>query len=88
MKIYPRCPKCGESYYRENYSVSTAMYWAPVYKNGVLISENPNTITTYCTCCNCGHSFSYSNKDDTAMSASLDCNISGEDAGLTEVSVL
>ena len=91
MKMYPCCPKCGESYYQENYSVSTAMYWAPVYKNGVLISENPNTTTTYCTyctCCNCGHSFSYSNKDKAAVSTSLDCNISREDAGLTEVSVL
>lgn len=70
-----KCPHCGESYYQENYSTTTALYWAPIFKNGVLINENPNTTTTHCTCCNCGKSFSYSNKDENQqkLSSSLDC---------------
>ena len=83
-----KCPNCGESYYQENYSTTTAMYWAPIFKNGVLINENPNTTTTHCTCCNCGKSFSYSNKDKNTMQASLDCVIPRTDANLTDVSVL
>lgn len=84
-----KCPNCGESYYAENYSTTTAMYWAPIFKNGVLINENPNTTTTYCTCCNCGHNFSYSNKDEISdLSPSLDCLVSRKNAGLTDVSVL
>lgn len=53
-----KCPKCGESYYRENYSVCTAMYYPPVYKNGVNINPDRNITTTSCSCLNCGHQFS------------------------------
>lgn len=53
------CPHCGESYYMENYSTTTAVYYPPVYKNGVNINPDRNTITTYCTCLNCGKNFSY-----------------------------
>ena len=88
MNVYPVCPYCGESYYAENYSTTTAMYWAPIFKNGVLMNENPNTTTTYCTCCNCGKSFSYSNKEYSKMQTSLDCPVSRSDANLTDVSVL
>lgn len=88
MRIIPKCPYCGESYYAENYSTTTAMYWAPIYKNGVLINENPNTTTTHCTCCNCGKSFSYTNKKYEKMQTSLDCSVSRADASLTEISIL
>ena len=37
-----KCPNCGESYYRENYSTTTCLGWTPIYKNGVLMNENPN----------------------------------------------
>lgn len=57
------CPYCGDSYYQEDYSTVTALYWAPIYKNGVLISENPNICTTNCTCLTCGKRFSYNNKE-------------------------
>ena len=85
-----KCPKCGESYYRENYSTTTALYWAPIYKNGVLINENPNTTTTYCTCCNCGNNFTINSKDENQqlLQASLDDIVSGSDADLTKVHVL
>lgn len=56
-----RCPHCGESYYMEKYSLSTAVYYPPIYKNGVNINPDRNTTTTYCTCMNCGKDFSYQN---------------------------
>lgn len=82
MKIIPKCPYCGESYYAENYSTTTAMGWIPIYKNGVLINDNPNITTTHCTCRNCGKSFSYTNKEYSTMQASLDCSVSRADASL------
>jgi len=88
MNIFPKCPYCGESYYQENYSTTTAMYWTPIFKNGELINENPNITTTYCTCCNCGKSFSYTNKEYSKMQTSLDCLVSRTDADLTDLSVL
>lgn len=54
-----RCPHCGESYYMENYSDCTAVYYPPIYKDGVNINPDRNTITTHCTCMNCGKEFSY-----------------------------
>ena len=83
-----KCPRCEESYYTEHYSTTTAMYWTPIYKNGVLINENPNTTTTYCTCCNCGNSFYYTNKGETEMSTSLDSGIQRQDASIAEMPVL
>lgn len=57
--IIHRCPHCGESYYRENYSTTTCMAWYPVYKDGVLMNSDPNKTTVHCTCINCGKDFSY-----------------------------
>lgn len=71
-----KCPNCGESYYKEEYSVTTCLGWTPIYKDGVLINEDPNTITTYCHCCNCGEHFAYNNKEKNAVQASLDYIIS------------
>lgn len=90
MNTYPQCPYCGESYYAENYSTTTAMYWAPIYRNGVLINENPNTTTTYCTCCNCGKSFSYTNKDkfSSEMQTPLDSSISWTSIDTTTMPIL
>lgn len=58
-----RCPYCGESYYMENYTASTAMYAPMVWKDGELISTDPNYHTTYCTCLNCQNNFSYTLHD-------------------------
>jgi DNA-directed RNA polymerase subunit RPC12/RpoP len=74
-----RCPHCGESYYAENYSVTTALAWTPVFKNGMLINENPNTTVPDRTCGACGKPFSYSSQSTAKynkMSASLDSVIS------------
>lgn len=54
-----KCPYCNASYFQENYSVSTAVGWVPVYKDGIQINDNPNVTTTFCTCLNCSHNFSY-----------------------------
>lgn len=59
VNIYPACPACGKSYYYENYSTVTCMYWAPLYKDGVLINRNPNKTTHYCTCAACGREFTF-----------------------------
>ena len=53
------CPHCGASYYMENYSTTTAMYYPPIYKDGVNINPDRNKTTTHCTCMNCGKEFSF-----------------------------
>ena len=54
-----QCPHCNESYYMENYSISTCMYYPPIYKDGVNINPDRNTTTVCCTCMNCNKDFSY-----------------------------
>ena len=53
------CPKCGKSYYREEYTTCTAMYYPPIYKDGVNINPDRNISTTVCSCLECGNVFSY-----------------------------
>lgn len=59
MDIIHYCPHCGKSYYAEQYSCSTLLWWVPIYKDGVLMNHNPNVTTTYCYCLNCGQDFSF-----------------------------
>jgi hypothetical protein len=59
IAITPCCPHCGDSYYQELYSTTTAIAWTPIYKNGVLQNSNPNVTTTYCRCLNCGKKFDH-----------------------------
>ena len=59
MNKIVKCPTCGASYYMERYSVSTAMYYPPVYKDGVNINPDRNITTTVCQCINCNNTFSY-----------------------------
>ena len=59
VRINYLCPHCGESYYMENYSATTALYYPPIYEDGVNINPDRNTTTTYCTCLNCGKEFSF-----------------------------
>lgn len=54
-----RCPACNASHYQYHYSTATAMGWIQEYKDGELVNGNPNISTTYCTCCECGHDFYY-----------------------------
>lgn len=52
-----KCPNCGDSYYMELYSCTTALYYPPVYKNGVNINPDRNKSMTHCRCCSCGTEF-------------------------------
>ena len=54
-----KCPNCGESYYSENYSTRTAMYYPAIWKDGVNQNPDGNITTTYCECINCHYSFYY-----------------------------
>ena len=54
-----KCPKCGQSYFMEKYSVETAVYYPPIYENGVNVNPDRNTTTTVCACLNCNEIFSY-----------------------------
>ena len=56
------CPVCGGSYYIEMYNASTAVYYPPVYKNGVNINPDMNETTTCCECMNCHTVFYYATK--------------------------
>jgi len=53
------CPHCGESYYMEKYRTRTAVYYPPIYKDGVNINPDKNVTTVACECMNCGKEFSY-----------------------------
>lgn len=57
IKGNAKCPHCGESYYTEMYSTSTAMYYPPIYKDGVNINPDRNMLTTHCECLNCHKEF-------------------------------
>ena len=59
LKRNAKCPHCGESYYMEKYSMTTAAYYPPIYKNVVNINPDRNTTTTYCECMNCKKEFYY-----------------------------
>ena len=52
-----KCPYCGESYYMEKYSMSTAVCYPPIWKDGVNVNPNRNTTTIYCRCMACGKDF-------------------------------
>ena len=52
-----KCPHCGESYYQEGVTTCTAMYFPPIYKNGVNINPDRNISTTHCKCLACGKFF-------------------------------
>lgn len=54
-----KCPHCGASYYQELYVTTTAVYYPPIYKDGVNINPDRNTSTTFCLCLNCNKEFSY-----------------------------
>ena len=54
-----KCPHCNKSYYMERYSTITAMYYPPIYKNGININPDRNITTHVCECIECGKMFSY-----------------------------
>lgn len=59
-----KCPKCGKSYYTEKYTTCTAMYYPPIYKDGVNINPDRNISTTVCVCLECQNVFSYQKRGE------------------------
>lgn len=43
----------------ERYKTQTAMYFPPIYKDGVNINPDRNITTCVCQCLTCGAIFSY-----------------------------
>ena len=52
-----KCPHCGASHYMEGSSMSTYVYYPPIWEDGVNINPDRNKSTTYCKCLNCGEEF-------------------------------
>lgn len=65
MITYFKCPNCGESYYTVGPSYVTAMYFEPIYKDGVNINPDRNTYTTEVTCLGCGKVYTVSQQYGT-----------------------
>ena len=64
------CPKCGKSHYAYLYSTTTLVGWTPIYKDGKLITKNPNVTTNYLECMECGHHFTTT--EDMSIGVDLD----------------
>lgn len=49
-----KCPHCGEKYFTVGASMTTAVYYPPIYKDGININPDKNTTTTtyHCLACN------------------------------------
>lgn len=58
-----KCPYCSESYYAMGPTISTLLYYVPIYKDGVNINPDRNTHTTQCQCLNCNQYFVVSGND-------------------------
>lgn len=70
-----KCPYCGESYFMEKYSTSTAVYYPPIWKDGVNVNPDRNSVTTYCRCMACGKDFeTQESLLDTNMLAEVKCD--------------
>lgn len=57
-----KCPTCGSSFYQELYNECTAVYYPPIYKDGININPDMNHITINYQCLNCGATFSITRK--------------------------
>ena len=51
------CPHCGASHYSESYSSCTAVYYPPIWKNGVNVNPDMNITTTRAHCYECNYDF-------------------------------
>ena len=52
-----KCPHCGASHYSEGPSMCTAVYYPPIWKDGVNTNPDMNTTTTEAHCCECHYDF-------------------------------
>ena len=63
VEDFPRCPYCNESYYTTYSTWCTALGWRKIYKDGEMISKDPNTYTTECKCMSCKKYFNIVRND-------------------------
>lgn len=49
-----KCPHCGESYWSPRDATITAVYYEPIYKDGVNINSDRNKVSTTYHCWACG----------------------------------
>ena len=52
-----KCPNCGMSHFSVGVSMTTLMYYPPIYKNGVNVNPDGNTTTTEFICMECHKRF-------------------------------
>lgn len=52
-----KCPHCGASHYSTGPSMRTAVYYPPIWKDGININPDMNTTTTRAHCCECHYDF-------------------------------
>ena len=52
-----KCPNCGASHYSEGPSFRTAVYYPPIWKDGVNTNPDRNVTTTEAHCCECHYDF-------------------------------
>lgn len=52
-----KCPNCGKSHYSTGVSTCTAVYYPPIWKDGININPDRNTTTTHAHCCECHYDF-------------------------------
>lgn len=52
-----KCPNCGKSHYSTGVSTCTAVYYPPIWKDGINVNPDRNTTTTDAHCCECHYDF-------------------------------
>lgn len=48
-----KCPNCGKSYYTGGETISTLVYYQPIYKDGININPDKNSIIMKLHCLEC-----------------------------------
>ena len=52
-----KCPHCGASHYSEGPSMRTAVYYPPIWKDGINVNPDRNVTTTEAHCYECNYDF-------------------------------
>ena len=52
-----RCPVCDGDFFSVQYTTDTLLWSPTIYKDGKVVSTDPNWHTAFCLCLNCGNTF-------------------------------
>lgn len=82
-----KCPNCGASHYSEGPSSTTAVYYMPIYKNGVNVNPDRNTTTTEAHCYECGCDFIIKSQGGEVWTESIKSSVTKPpvDVNITEI---